>query len=140
MTIEQTFSMIKPDAVSRNLSGAINTMIENAGFIIVGQKMIKITLEQAQKFYDIHKDKPFYNGLCNFISSGPVIVQVLQKENAIADYRKLMGATNPEQAEDGTIRKKYAISIDQNSIHGSDALETAQREINFFFSKTEIVR
>ena len=139
MTIERTFSMIKPDATSRNLSGAINSMIESAGFKIIAQKKIRITLEQAKKFYDIHKEKPFYNDLCNFISSGTVVVQVLEKENAIADYRKLMGATNPEQAEEGTIRKKYAISIDQNSIHGSDGVETANREISFFFSDVEIV-
>ena len=139
MTIERTFSMIKPDATSRNLSGAINVMIESAGFKIIAQKRIRITLEQAKKFYDIHKEKPFYNDLCNFISSGPVVVQVLEKENAILDYRKLMGATNPEQAEEGTIRKKYAISIDQNSVHGSDAIETANREISFFFSDVEIV-
>ena len=137
--IERTFSMIKPDATSRNLSGAINATIEAAGFHIIAQKRIKITLEQAQKFYDIHKEKPFYNDLCIFISSGPVVVQVLEKKNAIADYRKLMGATNPEQAEEGTIRKKYAISIDQNSVHGSDGIETAKREISFFFSDTEIV-
>ncbi|MBR1944180.1 MAG: nucleoside-diphosphate kinase [Alphaproteobacteria bacterium] len=139
MTIERTFSMIKPDATERNLSGDINSMIEHAGFKIIAQKKIRITLEQAQKFYDVHKEKPFYNDLCNFISSGPVVIQVLEKENAISDYRKLMGATNPEQAEAGTIRKKYAISIDQNSIHGSDGIETAQREISFFFSDIEIV-
>ena len=132
--------MIKPDATNRNISGYINSMIESAGFIIIAQKRIKITLEQAKKFYDIHKEKPFYNDLCDFISSGPVIVQVLEKENAIADYRKLMGATNPEQADEGTIRKKYAISIDQNSVHGSDAAETAQREISFFFSDIEIIK
>lgn len=139
MTIERTFSVIKPDATSRNLSGAINSIIESAGFKIIAQKKIRITLEQAKKFYDIHSEKPFYNDLCNFISSGPVIVQVLEKENAIADYRKLIGATNPEQAEEGTIRKKYAISIDQNSVHGSDGVETANREISFFFSDIEIV-
>lgn len=137
--IERTFSMIKPDATSRNLSGVINSMIESDGFRIIAQKKIRITLEQAQKFYDIHKEKPFYNDLCQFISSGPVVVQVLEKENAITDYRKLMGATNPEQAEEGTIRKKYAISIDQNSVHGSDGIETANREISFFFSDIEIV-
>ena len=139
MTVERTFSMIKPDATSRNLSGAINSIIESNGFRIIAQKRIRITLEQAQKFYDVHKDKPFYNDLCNFISSGPVVVQVLEKENAIADYRKIMGATNPEQAEEGTIRKKYAISIDQNSVHGSDGVETAKREISFFFSDVEII-
>ena len=134
-----TFSIIKPDAVSRHITGKINSMIENAGFSIVAQKLIRITKEQAQKFYDVHQDKPFYEDLCNYISSGAVVVQVLKKENAVADYRKLMGATNPANAEEGTIRKKYAISIDQNSVHGSDAEDTAEREISFFFSKTELV-
>lgn len=134
-----TFSIIKPDAVSRHITGKINSMIENAGFSIVAQKLIRITKEQSQKFYDVHQDKPFYEDLCNYISSGAVVVQVLKKENAVADYRKLMGATNPANAEEGTIRKKYAISIDQNSVHGSDAEDTAEREISFFFSKTELV-
>lgn len=139
MAIERTFSMIKPDAIKRNLSGAINSMIENAGFRIIAQKRIRITLEQAQKFYDIHKGKPFYDDLCMFIASGPVVVQILEKDNAIEDYRKLMGDTNPETAQDWTIRKKYGISIDQNSIHGSDGVETANREISFFFKDDEIV-
>ena len=139
MKTELTFSMIKPDAVERHITGKINAMIEESGFSIVAQKLIRITYEQAQKFYDVHKEKPFYTDLCKYISSGAVVVQVLKKENAIADYRKLMGATNPEQAEEGTIRKKYAISIDQNSVHGSDAPETAQREISFFFSDIELV-
>ncbi len=134
-----TLSIIKPDAVARHITGKINEMIEGAGFSIVAQKLIRITKEQAQRFYDVHKDKPFYDDLCNYISSGAVVVQVLKKENAIADYRKLMGATNPEKAEEGTIRKKYAISIDQNSVHGSDAEDTARREISFFFSETELV-
>ena len=137
--IEKTFSIIKPDATSRNITGEINSMIENAGFKIVAQKRIKITKEQAMKFYDVHKEKPFYNDLCEFLSSAPIVVQVLEKENAIADYRNLMGATNPVNATEGTIRKKYALSIDQNSVHGSDAPETAAREIKFFFSDTEIV-
>ena len=134
-----SLSIIKPDAVARHITGKINEMIEGAGFSIVAQKLIRITKEQAQRFYDVHKDKPFYDDLCNYISSGAVVVQVLKKENAIADYRKLMGATNPEKAEEGTIRKKYAISIDQNSVHGSDAEDTARREISFFFSETELV-
>ena len=134
-----TLSIIKPDAVARHITGKINEMIEGAGFSIVAQKLIRITKEQAQRFYDVHKYKPFYDDLCNYISSGAVVVQVLKKENAIADYRKLMGATNPEKAEEGTIRKKYAISIDQNSVHGSDAEDTARREISFFFSETELV-
>lgn len=139
MKTELTFSMIKPDAVARRITGEINAMIERNGFSIVAQKLIRITHNQAQKFYDIHRGKPFYDDLCNFISSGAVVVQVLKKENAIEDYRKLMGATNPEHAEEGTIRKKYAISIDQNSVHGSDAPETARREISFFFSDIELV-
>ncbi|MBQ8651455.1 MAG: nucleoside-diphosphate kinase [Alphaproteobacteria bacterium] len=137
--IERTFSIIKPDATGRNITGEINSMIESAGFRIVAQKRVKLTIEQAQKFYEVHKEKPFYNDLCEFLSSAPIIVQVLEKENAIADYRTLMGATNPQNAEEGTIRKKYALSIDQNSVHGSDAPETATNEIRFFFSDTEIV-
>ncbi|MBR1479802.1 MAG: nucleoside-diphosphate kinase [Alphaproteobacteria bacterium] len=137
--IERTFSIIKPDATRRNLTGEINAMIEAAGFRIVAQKRIKATLEQAKKFYAVHSGKPFYDDLCAFLSSAPIIVQVLEKENAIADYRTLMGATNPANAEEGTIRKKFALSIDQNSVHGSDAPETAAAEIRFFFSETEIV-
>ena len=137
--IERTFSIIKPDATGRNITGEINSMIESAGFRIVAQKRVKLTIEQAQKFYEVHKEKPFYNDLCEFLSSAPIIVQVLEKENAIADYRTLMGATNPQNAEEGTIIKKYALSIDQNSVHGSDAPETATNEIRFFFSDTEIV-
>lgn len=137
--IERTFSIIKPDATKRNLTGEINGMIEAAGFRIVAQKRIKVTLDQAKKFYAVHSEKPFYNELCEFLSSAPVIVQVLEKENAIADYRALMGSTNPSSAEEGTIRKKFALSIDQNSVHGSDAPETAANEIKFFFSDTEIV-
>ena len=139
MNVERTFSMIKPDAIIRRLSGAINNMIENAGFSIIAQKMIKLTLEQAQKFYSVHCGQPFYNELCLFISSRPVIVQVLVKENAIEDYRKLMGDTNPEKAKDWTIRKRYGISIGQNSVHGSDSVETANIEISFFFKDDEIV-
>lgn len=137
--IERTLSIIKPDATARNITGEINGMIESAGFKIVAQKKIKITLDQARKFYEIHKERSFYNDLCEFLSSAPVVVQVLEKENAIADYRALMGATNPENAEEGTIRKSFSISIDQNSVHGSDAPETAFNEIRFFFSEIEIV-
>lgn len=139
MTMERTFSIIKPDATRRNLTGEINKMIEAAGFRIVAQKRIRITLEQAKKFYEVHQEKPFYNDLCAFLSSEPVVVQVLEKENAINDYRSLMGATNPEKAEQGTIRKTFALSMDQNSVHGSDAPETAATEIKFFFSDIEIV-
>lgn len=137
--IERTFSIIKPDATRRNLTGEINSMIEAAGFRIVAQKRIHITLSQARRFYAVHAEKPFYNDLCEFLSSEPVVVQVLEKENAINDYRKLMGATNPANAEKGTIRNKFALSIDQNSVHGSDAPETAANEIKFFFSDVEIV-
>lgn len=137
--IEQTFSIIKPDATKRNLTGKINSMIEDAGFRIVAQKRVKLTLKQAQRFYAVHSEKPFYNDLCEFLSSAPIVVQVLEKENAIADYRSLMGATNPANAEEGTIRNKFALSIDQNSVHGSDAPETAANEIKFFFSDVEIV-
>ena len=137
--IERTFSIIKPDATRRNLTGKINSMIESAGFRIIAQKRLHITLEQAKRFYAVHAEKPFYDDLCKFLSSEPIVVQVLEKENAIADYRKLMGATNPASAEEGTIRSKFALSIDQNSVHGSDAPETAQNEIKFFFSDVEIV-
>jgi nucleoside-diphosphate kinase len=137
--IERTFSIIKPDATRRNLTGEINGMIEAAGFRIVAQKRIRITLEQAKIFYGAHSSKPFYDDLCAFLSSGAVVVQILEKENAIADYRSLMGATNPANAEEGTIRHKFALSVDQNSVHGSDAQDTAASEMKFFFSDIEIV-
>ncbi len=137
--LERTFSIIKPDATRRNLTGEINMMIESAGFRIVAQKRIHITLEQARLFYAVHSEKPFYDDLCQFLSSEPVVVQVLEKENAILDYRKLMGATNPANADEGTIRRKYGLSVDQNTVHGSDAPETARNEIKFFFSDIEIV-
>ncbi|MDR2074754.1 MAG: nucleoside-diphosphate kinase [Holosporales bacterium] len=136
---ERTFSIIKPDATKRNLTGEINAIIESTGFRIVAQKRILISLDQARKFYEVHGSKPFYDDLCEFLSSAPVVVQVLEKENAIADYRKLMGATNPNAADEGTIRKRFGISVDQNSVHGSDSPETALAEIKFFFSDTEIV-
>lgn len=137
--MERTLSILKPDATKRNLTGAINKMIEDAGFRIIAQKRIKLTLEQAMKFYEVHKSKSFYGELCEFLSSSPVVVQVLEKDNAIADYRSLMGATNPANAEEGTIRKTFALSVDQNTVHGSDAPETAAQEISFFFSSVEIV-
>ncbi|MDR0695202.1 MAG: nucleoside-diphosphate kinase [Holosporales bacterium] len=137
--IERTLSIIKPDATMRNLTGAINSIIESAGFRIIAQKRVKLTIEQGQKFYEVHKDRPFYDDLCRFLSSAPVIVQVLEKENAILDYRELMGSTNPINAAEGTIRHRFAVSIDQNSVHGSDAIETAANEIKFFFSEIEIV-
>lgn len=139
MSIERTLSILKPDITSRDLTGEVNAMIEAAGFRIVAQKRIKITLEQAKEFYAVHREKPFFDDLCKFLSSAPVVVQVLEKENAISDYRSLIGATNPENAAENTIRKRFAISIDQNSVHGSDAFVTSIQEIAFFFSKIEIV-
>lgn len=137
--MERTLSIIKPDAVTRNLTGAINTMIEASGLRIVAQKMIRLSEAQAEEFYNELKDKAFFPGLVEFMTSAPVIVQVLEGENAIENYRKIMGATNPAVAEDGTIRKTYALSIDKNSVHGSDSPEAAEREINFFFSQIEII-
>ena len=136
--MEKTLSIIKPDATSRNITGKINSMIEDAGLKIVAQKMIKLSKEQAEKFYQEHRGKSFFDNLVNFMSSAPVVVQVLEGENAISHYRSIMGATNPAVAEDGTIRKTFALSIDKNSVHGSDSIESANREISFFFSQTEI--
>ena len=138
MSIEQTLSIIKPDATSRNITGQVNSIIEKSGLKIIGQKRIKLTKETAGKFYEVHKDRPFFQDLVSFMVSGPVIVQVLQGENAVALYRKVMGATNPEEAEVGTIRKEFALSIEANSVHGSDSIENAKKEISFFFSETEI--
>lgn len=136
--LERTLSIIKPDATERNLTGAIDAIIENAGFRIIAQKKICLTRKQAEGFYAEHKEKAFFDSLVEFMSSGPVVVQVLEKENAIADYRALMGATNPANAEEGTIRKKFALSIDRNSVHGSDSPESAKREVSYFFSEIEI--
>ena len=138
MSIEQTLSIIKPDATSRNITGQVNSIIEKSGLKIIGQKRIKLTEETAGKFYEVHKERPFFKDLVSFMVSGPVIVQVLQGENAVALYRKVMGATNPEEAEEGTIRKEFALSIEANSVHGSDSIENAKKEISFFFSETEI--
>ena len=138
MSIEQTLSIIKPDATSRNITGQVNSIIEKSGLKIIGQKRIKLTKETAGKFYEVHKERPFFQDLVSFMVSGPVIVQVLQGENAVALYRKVMGATNPQEAEVGTIRKEFAISIEANSVHGSDSIENAKKEIAFFFSETEI--
>tara|TARA_B100001769_G_C21831161_1_gene451405 strand:+ start:80 stop:505 length:426 start_codon:yes stop_codon:yes gene_type:complete len=138
MNIQNTLSIIKPDATKRNLTGKINAKIENAGMEIIAQKRIKLTKQNAEKFYLIHKDKPFFNDLVNYMISGPVVVQVLKGDNAIDLNRKIMGATNPEEAEEGTIRKEFAINIEQNSVHGSDSLENANNEINFFFSNCEV--
>ena len=138
MSIEQTLSIIKPDATSRNITGQVNSIIEKSGLKIIGQKRIKLTEETAGKFYEVHKERPFFKDLVSFMISGPVIVQVLQGENAVALYRKVMGATNPQEAEVGTIRKEFALSIEANSVHGSDSIENAKKEISFFFSETEI--
>lgn len=139
MAIQRTFSIIKPDATRRNLTGAINKVIEDAGLRIVAQKRIRMTLEQAQTFYAVHKARPFYGELCDFMISGPVVVQVLEGEDAVAKYREVMGATNPANAAPGTIRKEFAESLDANSAHGSDSLENAAIEISYFFAGTEIV-
>ncbi len=132
--LEQTLSIIKPDAVERNLENEIKDMFKNDGFNIVKEKKIQIEKSEAEKFYKVHETKPFYNDLCTYLSSGPIVVMILEKENAVLSNRKLMGATNPNDAEDGTIRKKHGISIDKNSVHGSDSIENAKIEIDFFFS------
>ena len=139
MALERTLSIIKPDATKRNLTGAVNAVLEQAGLRIVGQKRIHLTLEQAQKFYEIHKDRPFYAELTEFMSSGPVVVQVLEGENAVSRNREIMGDTNPDNAKEGTVRKKYALNIGENSVHGSDTLENAKKEVAFFFKDEEIV-
>lgn len=137
--MERTFAIIKPDAVERNLAGKIITKIEDAGFTIVGMKKIHLSKSQAEGFYYVHNERPFFNDLCTFMSRSPVIVMVLEKENAIAAWRTLMGATNPANAEPGTIRKEFAKNIEENSSHGSDAPETAAFEIPYFFSALELV-
>lgn len=139
MPTQRTFSMIKPDATARNLTGAVNKVIEDAGLRIIAQKRIRMSLQQAQGFYAVHKERPFYGELTEMMSSGPVVVQVLEGENAVAKYREVMGATNPKDAAPGTIRKLYALSIGENSVHGSDSPENAKTEIAFFFKDAEIV-
>ena len=139
MALERTFSIIKPDATKRNLTGKINAVFEDAGLRIVGQRRIKMTREQAEKFYEIHAARPFYGELVEFMTSGPVVVQVLEGENAVAKHREAMGATNPAEAAEGTVRKLYANSIGENSVHGSDSPENAEIEIRQFFSGNEIV-
>ena len=138
MAIERTFSIIKPDATARNLTGAVNALIEKAGLRFVAQKRIRMTKEQAETFYAVHKARPFFNDLVAFIISGPVVVQVLEGENAVALNREIMGATDPKKAAPGTIRADLASSIEQNVVHGSDAADTAAREIDYFFSTTEL--
>jgi len=139
MATQRTFSIIKPDATKRNITGKVNAKIEEAGLRIIAQKRLQLTEEQAGGFYAVHKERPFYNDLVAFMTSGPVIVQVLEGENAIAKYREVMGATNPKEAAPGTIRAEFAQSIDANTVHGSDAPETAAEEIPFFFNDDEIV-
>ncbi len=133
--IEQTLSIIKPDAVERGLENEIKEMFKLKEFKISKEKKIQIEKSEAEKFYKVHETKPFYNDLCEYLSSGPIVVMILEKENAVLDNRELMGATNPKDANDGTIRKKYGISIDKNSVHGSDSIENAKIEINFFFNE-----
>ena len=137
--IEQTLSIIKPDAVERNKIGEITAMLESAGLRIVASKRIQLNHDKAAEFYAVHSDKPFFNSLCDFMCSGPIVVQVLEGDNAVQRNRDIMGATNPEEASDGTIRKEFALSLEKNSIHGSDSLENAEIEINHFFTQEDII-
>lgn len=139
MALERTFSILKPDATKRNLTGAVNAKIEQAGLRIVAQKRIKMSRAQAEQFYGIHKERPFFNDLCTFMTSGPVVVQVLEGDNAVSKYREVMGATNPANAAPGTIRKEFAESIDANTVHGSDSADNAKIEIAQFFNDNDIV-
>ena len=139
MVVQRTLSIIKPDATRRNLTGKIVDRLEQGGLRVVAQRRVHLTRAQAEAFYDVHKERPFYDSLCSFMTSGPVVVQVLEGENAIERNREVMGATNPENADAGTIRKDFAESLEANSVHGSDAPETAAREIAFFFSEVDIV-
>ena len=139
MAVTRTFSIIKPDATRRNLTGAITKTLEDAGLRVVASKRIRMTRDQAEGFYGVHRERPFFNDLCTFMTSGPVVVQVLEGENAVARNREVMGATNPEQAAEGTIRKLFAESIEANSVHGSDSDDNAKIEIDFFFKPEEIV-
>jgi nucleoside-diphosphate kinase len=139
MTVQRTLSIIKPDATKRNITGAINSYFEKEGLRIVAQKRIQLSKEQAQNFYEVHKERPFYNDLVKFMISAPVVVQVLEGDNALLKNREIMGATNPQQAGEGTIRKDFALSIEANSVHGSDSIENAKIEIAFFFNDDEIV-
>ena len=137
--MERTLSIIKPDATKRNISGRINQIIEENGLRIIAQKRIKLSSDQAIKFYSIHNKKPFFNDLINYMTSGPVVVQVLEANNAVDKYREIMGATNPEKAKNGTIRKILALNVQENSVHGSDSIKNAKNEIDFFFTENEIV-
>ena len=139
MSTERTFSIIKPDAVERNKIGEITAMLENAGLRVVASKRLKLDQAQASQFYEVHKERPFFQSLCDFMCSGPIVVQVLEGEDAVKRNREIMGATNPEEAAEGTIRKKYALSLEKNSVHGSDSLENAKIEISHFFSEEDII-
>ena len=139
MSTERTFSIIKPDAVERNKIGEITAMLENAGLRVVASKRLQLNLAKASQFYEVHKERPFFQSLCDFMCSGPIVVQVLEGEDAVKRNREIMGATNPEEAAEGTIRKKYALSLEKNSVHGSDSLENAQTEISHFFSEEDII-
>ena len=139
MSLERTFSIIKPDAVERNKIGEIIAMLESAGLRIVASKRIQLNHDKAAEFYAVHSDKPFFNSLCDFMCSGPIVVQVLEGDNAVQRNRDIMGATNPEEASDGTIRKEFALSLEKNSVHGSDSLENAKIEINHFFTQEDII-
>ena len=137
--MDQTFSIIKPDATKRNITGSINKVIEESGLRIIAQKRIKLTNEQAENFYSVHNEKPFFRDLIEYMTSEPVVVQILSGENCVEKYRSIMGATNPENAEEGTIRKLFALNVQENSVHGSDSIENAKNEISFFFKEEEIV-
>ena len=137
--MNRTFSIIKPDATKRNITGAINKIIEENNLVIIAQRRIKLSKDKAEGFYSVHRDKPFFNDLIDYMTSGPVIIQVLEGDNAIENYRKIMGATNPENADKGTIREKYALNIQENSVHGSDSIENANIEISYFFEEKEII-
>ena len=137
--MNRTFSIIKPDATKRNITGAINKIIEENNLVIIAQRRIKLSKDKAEGFYSVHRDKPFFNDLIEYMTSGPVIIQVLEGDNAIENYRKIMGATNPENADKGTIREKYALNIQENSVHGSDSIENANIEISYFFDEKEII-
>ena len=137
--MQKTFSIIKPDATKRNITGSINNLIENKGLRIIAQKRIHLTSTQAKDFYDVHKDRTFFNDLIEYMTSEPVVVQILQGNNAVLKYREIMGATNPDEAETGTIRKIHALNIQENSVHGSDSEDNAKKEIDFFFNENEIV-
>ena len=139
MSTERTFSIIKPDAVERNKIGEITAMLENTGLRVVASKRLKLDQAKASQFYEVHKERPFFQSLCDFMCSGPIVVQVLEGEDAVKRNREIMGATNPEDAAEGTIRKKYALSLEKNSIHGSDSLENAKIEISHFFSEEDII-